>query len=141
METYVLLGGLKQVRHELLGEPYGFILKENIQFERSIPDGLKITTLLASSVRSSPVCGLRPRRGFLSLTLNFPNPLNRRSFNESAFRQFQAPKCCWIYRIDDKLATSLTLGAFAIRAMLFTSANMSTPKIFPDLCVRSLMIL
>jgi len=47
--------------------------------ERRIPEGLKVTTRLASSVSSLPVCGFRPRRDFLSLILNLPNPLSSKS--------------------------------------------------------------
>ena len=43
---------------------------------RNIVDGLNVTTRLAFRISSEPVCGLRPRRGFLSLMLNFPNPLS-----------------------------------------------------------------
>jgi hypothetical protein len=53
--------------------------QEALILSRNIPEGLNVTTLLASRVSSSPVCGLRPRRAFLSLTLNLPNPLNKRS--------------------------------------------------------------
>ena len=46
--------------------------------DRRIPAGLKVTTRLASSISSPPVLGLRPRRGFLFLMLNFPNPLSNK---------------------------------------------------------------
>ena len=40
-----------------------------------MPEGWKVTTLLASSINVSPVWGLRPFLDFLSFTLNFPKPL------------------------------------------------------------------
>lgn len=40
---------------------------------------LKVTTLLASSIISSPVEGFLPLRSFLSFTQNFPKPLIRTS--------------------------------------------------------------
>ena len=69
-----------------LAAPWGAIKGKNaidqseFMRERRMPEGLKVTTRLAFSVSSLPVCGLRPRRDFLSLMLNLPNPLNNRSW-------------------------------------------------------------
>jgi len=43
------------------------------------PEGLNNTALLASSIRSLPGSGFRPRLSPLSLTQNFPNPDRRTS--------------------------------------------------------------
>ena len=42
--------------------------QETFTLSRKRPDGLKVTTLLLLSIRSSPVCGLRPILEFLSRT-------------------------------------------------------------------------
>jgi len=47
--------------------------------DRRIPEGLKVTTRLASRISSPPDCGFRPRLGALSLMLNLPNPLSSKS--------------------------------------------------------------
>src|SRR5512136_607980 len=45
----------------------------------STDDDLNVTTRLAPMTKSSPVCGFRPLRFFLALTVHLPNPEIRTS--------------------------------------------------------------
>ena len=54
-----------------------------LSFSLKTAEHLKRTTFLASSCRGFSVCGFLPVRVFFSLTVNFPNPVIKRSSPDS----------------------------------------------------------
>lgn len=87
-------------------------------FSRNIPLGLKVTTLLASSITGSPVWGFLPSLADFTLILNFPNLDSRTSspFSRQVFRicgmLSTAWRACALLRLEADEWTQLMSSAF-----------------------------